>query len=58
MEWVEFTPDQVAKGIVHVVMTAVLIWITFLCVALQLQALDHSGAHSGHLQPDLPFAIL
>jgi hypothetical protein len=28
MEWVELTPDQVAKGIVHVVMAAVFVGVT------------------------------
>jgi hypothetical protein len=36
MEWVELTPDQVAKRIVHVVMAAVFVGVTLLGVALQL----------------------
>ena len=44
MEWVEFTPDQVAKRIVHVVVAAVFVGVTFLGVALQLQAFNHALA--------------
>jgi hypothetical protein len=44
VQWVELTPDDVAQRIIHVVMTGILIGVTFLGVALQLQALDHALA--------------
>jgi bacteriorhodopsin len=43
MEWVEFTPDQVAEGIVHVVMAAIFVGVTLLGVALQRKRCRWSG---------------
>jgi hypothetical protein len=36
VQWVEFTPDQVAQRIVHVVMAGILVWVAFIGVTLQL----------------------
>ena len=44
MQGVEFAPDQISQRVVHVVISGVLVWITFLRVALQLQAFNHLDA--------------
>jgi hypothetical protein len=36
VQWIELAPHQVTQRIIHVIMPGILVWVTFIGVALQL----------------------